>query len=63
MFNHLNWNTALAQVIKYILEKPFIQFSEFEVADELKETVIEEFNKYSEIFQFKNNAGEETTHL
>lgn len=44
-------------------EKPFIRFSEFEVVDELKETVIEEFNKYSEIFQFKNNAGELTTHL
>jgi len=44
-------------------EKPFVRFTEFEVADELKDTVIDEFNKYSEIFQFKNNAGEETTHL
>ena len=49
--------------VLYVLEKPFIRFSEFEVADELKETVIEEFNKYSEIFQFRDNAGEETTHL
>ena len=47
----------------YVLEKPFVRFSEFEVADELKETVIEEFNKYPEIFQFKNNDGEKIEHL
>ena len=50
-------------ITEYFSEKPFVRFTEFDVADEIKETVIGEFNKYSEIFQFKDNAGEETTEL
>ena len=46
-----------------IIEKPFLAFGDFEIADDMKQSIVDEMNKYSEIFQFKNTEGEPSSNL
>ena len=42
---------VVRELMTHILEKPFLAFGDFEIADDMKQLIVDEMNKYSEIFQ------------